>query len=226
MAAILGVGAFAVGGPAIAQDRPATAMVSTLLSGNFDDYLMVAANHTANVLSGYYNDGKCRFAFHGALTPVEQYQRRDFGESYEIESWDPRRPERTFVTIIYSRARGGYSTQLTLEPGQRDINRPQGCRWRITLDRMNWVSESFLEVRVVRESKASVFDIKRSGEPPTLPVPHRHLPPEGSGVWVAKTYSAAYTPKGFVYLNWYDPPGTPRGGYVRDHALYSRSRER
>jgi hypothetical protein len=39
-------------------------------------------------------------------------------------------------------------------------------------------------------------------------------------VWVARIYSAAYTRAGFVYVNWYDPPGTPQGGYVHERDLY------
>jgi hypothetical protein len=57
----------------------ASATASTLLSGDFDDYLMLAADPEAKALSGYYDDGKCRFAFRGSRTPIELYQRSDFG---------------------------------------------------------------------------------------------------------------------------------------------------
>jgi hypothetical protein len=198
-------------------DEPATA--STLLSGDFDDYLMIAADPEAKMLSGYYDDGKCRFAFRGARTPIELDQRSDFGEAYSVDSWEPSQPQRRFTTTVYSRAKGGYQTQLTLEPGQGDANRPPGCRSRISLDRADNVGD-YKAVRVIRSPHAPVFTITGNGKATKVVLSKKRPPKPGSGVWVARTYSAAYSPKGLVAIGWYSPPGTPHGGYVRERDLY------
>jgi len=207
-------------GAALAQDGKPREVVSTISSGYFDDYLMLAVDGKAKTLSGYYNDGKCRFVFRDALSPTALYQRSELGEAYVVDSWDPAHPDRHFTTTLYSKTPDGYRSQLTLEPGPRDENRPKACRDRISLDRSSWVSESFYDVAVVRKRGARVFTIARAGEKPT-PAPRKdRLPPPGTGVWIDRTYSAAFSPKGFVRLNWYDPPGTPHGGYVRQQDLY------
>ena len=212
-----------LGSTATAEDK--VPPKPTLFSGYFDDYLMVAANADARMLSGYYDDGKCRFAFRGPLVPTELYQRRDFGEAYMVDSWDPAFPARRFTTEIYSRAIGGYQTQITLEPGQRDPNRPRACRWRISLDRAGNVSNSFVAVRVVRTPQAKLVNITGVITTPRGKVPRivasRTRPPKvGTGVWVNQTYSRVYSPRGLVYLNWYDPSGTVHGGYIRERDLY------
>ena len=210
-----------LGGQALAQAEKSGEKAITISGGYFDDYLMLAVNKAGNTLSGYYNDGKCRFIFRDALSPTELYQRGDFGEAYVVDSWEPAHPDRHFTTQIYSRARDGYNSQLTLEPGDRDENRPKACRTRISLDRSSSISDSYYDVGVVRKRGAQVFTITRSGEKPT-PAPRKdRLPPPGTGVWINRTYSAAFSPKGFANLAWYDPPGTPRGGYVRQGDLYA-----
>jgi hypothetical protein len=208
-------------GEALAQEGKSREIVSTISGGYFDDYLMLAVDEKGKTLSGYYNDGKCRFIFRAALSPTQLDQRSELGEAYVVDSWDPAHPDRHFTTKIYSKTPNGYRNQLTLEPGSRDENRPKTCRDRISLDRSSWVSESFYDVGVVRKRGARVFTIARAGEKPT-PAPRKdRLPPPGTGVWIDRTYSPAFSPEGFVHLGWYDPPGTPHGGYVRQTDLYA-----
>jgi hypothetical protein len=124
--------ATAPAGAALAQDGKPHEVVSTISSGYFDDYLMLAVDGKAKTLSGYYNDGKCRFVFRDALSPTELYQRSELGEAYVVDSWDPAHPDRHFTTTLYSKTPDGYRSQLTLEPGPRDENRPKACRDRIS----------------------------------------------------------------------------------------------
>jgi hypothetical protein len=210
-----------LGGEALAQAGKPPEKAITISGGYFDDYLMLAVDEKGKTLSGYYNDGKCQFIFRDALSPTELYQRSELGEAYAVDSWDPAHPDRHFTTTLYSKVHDGYRSQLTLEPGSRDENRPKACRSRISLDRSSWVSESFYDVGVVRKRGARVFTIARAGEKPT-PAPRKdRLPPPGTGVWIDRTYSPAFSPEGFVHLGWYDPPGTPHGGYVRQKDLYA-----
>lgn len=210
-----------LGGQALALEEKSGEKAITISGGYFDDYLMLAVDEKGKTLSGYYNDGKCRFIFRDALSPTELYQRSDFGEAYVVESWEPAHPDRHFTTEIYSKARDGYSSQLTLEPGDRDENRPKACRTRISLDRSSSIGDSYYDVGVVRKRGARVFTIKRAGEKPT-PAPRKiRLPPPDTGVWINRTYSAAYSPKGFANLAWYDPTGASHGGYVRQGDLYA-----
>jgi hypothetical protein len=209
-----------VGSNVMANEAQPVKMVSTISSGNFDDYLMLAVDDEGKSISGYYNDGLCRIAFHGALTPITLYQRSDFGEAYEVDAWDPKRPDRRFTTVIYSRAIGSYRDQLTLEPSQDRESSAKECRHRITLDRSNSVSQSFIGVGVVRTPNAPLFQIMRSGDSPKRSRDKLRLPPPNTGVWISRTYLPAAATKGFVYLNWYSPPGTPHGGYVRQRDLY------
>ncbi len=218
IAIMLGVAFSATMG--LAAQKPDTPTKSTLYSGDFDDFLMIAANHETGLLSGYYDDGKCRFAFRDTLTPVELDQRRDFGEAYIVQSWEPAHPDRLFTTTLYSRSRDGYQGAITLEPGRNDATRPAACRWRITLDRAGNVSADYLGVRVVRKSRPKVFDYAAVRKSARM-VPKRQKPlRQATGVWAAPTYLPAAATRGFVYLNWYDPPGTPQGGYVRESDLY------
>jgi hypothetical protein len=209
-----------LGGEALAQAEKPGEKAITISGGYFDDYLMLAVNKDGKTLSGYYNDGKCRFIFRDALSPTELYQRSDLGEAYAVDSWDPAHPDRHFSTQIYSKARDGYSSQLTLEPGDRDENRPKACRTRISLDRSSSISDAYYDVGVVRKPGAQVFKITRAGRKPTPAPPKDRLPPPGTGVWINRTYSAAFSPKGFASVAWYDPTGTPLGGYVRQGDLY------
>lgn len=207
-------------GEALAQEGKPRKKAITISGGYFDDYLMLAVDEKGKTLSGYYNDGKCRFTFRDALSPTELDQRSELDEAYVVDSWDPTHPDRHFTTKIYSKTPDDYRSQLTLEPGFRDENRPKACRNRISLDRSSWVSASFYDVGVVRKRGARVFTIARAGEKPTPAPREDRLPPPGSGVWIDRTYSPAFSPEGFVLLGWYDPPGTPHGGYVRQKDLY------
>jgi hypothetical protein len=207
-------------GSGLAAQASEPKITPTLYSGYFDDFLMLAAHQETGMLSGYYDDGKCRFAFRGKLTPIELYQRSDFGEAYSVQSWEPAHPDRLFNTTLYSRSRDGYQGAITLEPGNNDAARPSACRWRITLDRASNVSNSFLGVRVVRKSRPTVFDIVPAGTSVKLVLKRQKPLRQGTGVWAVETYSPAYAPKGFVSINWYDPPGTPQGGYVKEDALH------
>jgi hypothetical protein len=93
---------------------------SSLLSGYFDDHLMIAADQESGTLSGYYNDGKCRLFFQGPLQVVELYQRKDFGEAY-TPSTTRVGGGKEFTTEIYSRARGGFQEQVE--------SAGEECRW-------------------------------------------------------------------------------------------------
>ncbi len=206
--------------PKLSAQAPEAPPKSTLYSGDFDDFLMIAANHETGVLSGYYNDGKCRFTFRDTLTPTVLYQRSDFGEAYVVQSWEPAHPERMFTTTLYSRSRDGYQGSITLEPGRNDAARPAACRWRITLDRAGNVSDNILGVRVVRKSFPVVYDRVAVGKAFRMVPNHQKPLRQGTGVWAAPTYLPAASTQGFVYLNWYDPPGTPQGGYIKEGGLY------
>ncbi len=193
---------------------------STLFSGEFDGALWVAADHEGRRLSGYYDNGKCRFAFGGALKPRILYMTPDYGEAYELEGWNPATPDRRFSVQIYSPARGGFQALISLRLGGGDTPTTSKCRWRIALDRANNVSNSFLAVRVVRVSRPRIYDILKAGDAPSLQPRGKSRPPKGGAVWATKTYSKDYSPQGFVSINWYPHDGPPRGGYIREHDLY------
>jgi hypothetical protein len=204
--------------PCAADDGPPRE--STVFSGEFDGVLRIAADHEGKRLSGYFDDGKCRFAFGGALTPVLLYSARDFGEAYEIEGWNPATPERRFPLQIHSPARGGYQALISLQLGGGDTPTTSKCRWRITLDRANNVSNSYVAVRVVRTSHPRIYDILKAGDPPSLQPGSKSRPARGSAVWAAKTFSNPFSPQGFVSISWYPDDGPPRGSYIREHDLY------
>ncbi|MGE3744300.1 MAG: WG repeat-containing protein [Sphingomonadaceae bacterium] len=196
----------------------------TVQSGVFgDERLILAADTDSATLSGYYREGHCRVFFQGALQPVTQYQRPDLGESYEIQSWDPRKPEAVFTTTLYSRARGGFNDQITLEPEPDDANRPSACPWRISLDRAGHVGNSLIGVGVVARSHPQLFELEAAGDTLRPVSAGRAKLERDSGVWVTKTYGMAGSPPGMIRITWYDPPGTPRGGYVRAGDLYPLS---
>lgn len=201
-------------------DAIANEPVPTLLSGEFEERLMIAGDPETGFLSGYYRDRSCRFFFRGPYKPVALAQRSDLGEAYEVPSWEPSHPDKTFATALYSRARNSYNDQITLEPGPDDANRPQACRWRITIDRAAYVSNAFIGVRVIASTHARIFDVIADTQQARI-MPQKNISlRRGTGVWVAKTYGAAWSPAGYVHINWYDPPGTPHGGYVRERDLY------
>lgn len=186
---------------------------STLYGGNFDERLMLAADHDAGMLSGYYRDGACRFVFRDALKPVMLYQRSDLGEAYQATAWEPGHPDQTFTVTLYSTARKGFSGQITIEPGEA-----RHCRWRISLDRGDWVSSAFVGVRVIARSHVRLFDMLADGPVARAVQTNRDkAPPRGSGAWVAKTYGPVAP--GYVYLNWYGTDGRPHAGYVRERDL-------
>lgn len=207
----------------ITANLPASAAPSeaTLLSGEFgDERLIVAADPETKTVSGYYRDGECRVFFHDSLTPTSLYQRDDLGEAYRVRSWDPEAPTKIFSSEIYSRARGGYNDQITLEPNSDDATGPGRCRWRVSLDRAAHVSNAFIGVRVIRNKSARLFDVIVEGDVRRI-IPQRTAPPlRGTGVWVTKTYGAAWSVKELVRISWYAPSGTPHGAYIRDEDLY------
>jgi hypothetical protein len=210
-----------LGGEVLAQEEKKGEIVRTLSGGTFDSYLMLAVDEKGKTLSGYYNDGKCRFIFRDALSPFVQYQRSELGETYVVASWDPAHPDRHFTTTIYSKARNGYRSQLTLEPGYRDENRPKACHDRISLDRAEWVPTNFLEVGVMRKRGARLVPITSPGRKPKPVSRKDRLPPPGVGVWIVRPESPDFCPTGFVYLYWYVPRGTPHDGCVRQKDLYA-----
>jgi len=215
-----------IGGASLLTTAPVNAAETqpTLLSGEFgDERLMIAADAESNSLSGYYRDGECRVFMKGKLQPVIQYQRADLGESYEVQSWDPRKPDTTFTTTLYSRARGGFNQQITLEPGPDDANRPVGCRWRVSLDRAAHVGNSLIGVAVIARPQPQLFELGESDKMLRLVPNGRAALPRDFGVWITKTYGAAWSPPGLVRITWYDPPGTPHGGYIRERDLYPAS---
>jgi hypothetical protein len=209
------------GREARAQEGAPRAIASTINSGDYDDYLMLAVDNQGKTLSGYYNDGKCRFMFRDALSPTELGQRRELGEAYIVDSWVPAHPDHYFTTVIYSQLPKGYRFQLTLEPGSNDGSRPKDCRSRITLDRSDQVGDSLNDIGVVRKRNAHVFTITRTGGKLIRASREERLPPPGTGVWITRTYPPDSSPKGFVYLNWYDPRGTSHHGYAREKDLYA-----
>ncbi len=190
----------------------------SISSGFFDDFLMLAVDDESKFLSGYYNDGKCRFYFKGSLTPVELYQRRDLGEAYTPKSIVIGKKSSSFTTEIYSRAKNGFYDQITIEPAIEDkrIN----CRTRISLDRSSSVGMSFIGVRVVDKNNPKLYQIKSNGADRKITRDRKTKSLERyQGVWVLNTYSPAYSPEGYQYIKWYDKDGTGFGAYIKDEDL-------
>lgn len=193
----------------------------TLQSGEFDGRLLIAADRESGMLSGYFNDGRCRFYFRDRLSVVPLYQRAELGEAYEALSWVPDRPDKRFSTEIYSRARGSFGEQITLEPGMDDdADRSTACRSRISLDRDAHVGIGYVGVRVIGKANARLFDVIVDGSSAQIRPRRDRAPQRDTGVWVEKTYGAAWAPAGYVRIAWYDPPGTPHGAYIRERDLY------
>ncbi len=207
-----------------AADVP-TPMESTLFSGEFDSVLKVAADHDGKRLSGYFDDGKCRFAFGGALKPHLLYMTPNYGEAYEIEGWNPSTPEKRFSIEVYSLARDGFQSLISMRFGGGDTPTTSKCSWRRTLDRANNMSNSFIAVRVIRTPHPQIYDLMKAGEPPRQQPRGSTRPAKGHGVWVSKTYGKDWSPEGFVMINWYPEDGPPRGGYIREKDLYALPRE-
>jgi hypothetical protein len=194
---------------------------STLFSGEFDGILRIAADHEGKRLSGYFDDGKCRFALGGALKPVLLYGRPDNGEAYEVEGWNPATPEKRFSIEVFSLARHGFQDLISMRFGGGDTSTTIKCSWRRTLDRANNMSSTFIAVRVIRKSHPHIYDLVKAGNPPLLKLNAKDWPAKGSAVWVTISYSEGYAPKGFVNINWYPAEGPPKGGYIREHDLYA-----
>lgn len=210
-----------VAGLAVCSVATAGVTDPTLQSGVFgDERLILAADAGSGMLSGYYHEGECRVFFRGGLQPVTQYQRSDLGESYEVPAWDPRKPAAVFTATLYSRARGGFGDQITLEPGPDDAGRPAACSWRISLDRAAHVSNDLIGAGVIARSRPQLFELEQVGETLRLVRRGRAKLERDSAVWITRTYGAAWSLPGMVRISWYDPPGTPRGGYVRVGDLY------
>jgi hypothetical protein len=206
--------------PLSAADVPAI-LESTLFSGEFDGVLRIAADHEGKRLSGYFNDGKCRFALGGALKPVLLYGRPDYGEAYEIEGWNPATPDKRFSIEMNSMARNGFQGLISLRFGGGDTPTTSKCSWRRTLDRANNMSSTYIAVRVVRKSRPRIYDLEKPGDPPQLKLQTKGWPAKGSAVWVTRSTTKEYSPKGFVYIGWYPAEGPPKGGYIRERDLYA-----
>jgi hypothetical protein len=191
----------------------------SISSGFFDNSLMLAVDYETQLLSGYYDDGKCRFYFKGQLIPVELYQRRDLGEAYTPESIMIGKRDSQFTTAIYSRAKNGFYDQVTIEFYVED--KRTKCRPRLSLDRSSSVSNSFIGVRVVGKNKPKLYQI-RSTDSDTQVVRDRKTksPKRYKGVWVTRTYSAAYSREGYQYINWYDRDGKGFAAYIKDEDLF------
>ncbi len=206
--------------PAWGTDEVKAPLNSTLFSGEFDTVLKVAADHDSKHLSGFLHDGRCRVAFGGALKPVLLYGRRDYGEAYEIEGWNPATPERRFSIEVYSLARDGFQSLISLRFGGGDTPTTSKCSWRRTLDRANNMSNTFIAVRVIRTPHPQIYDLMKAGEPLRKQPRGAPRPAKGHGVWVSKTYGKDWSPEGFLMINWYPGDGRPRGGYIRERDLY------
>lgn len=192
----------------------------TIHGGFYDDYLMISADPETKLLSGYYNDGRCRFYFRTALQPTLLFQRSDYGEAYIAEAWVPGKEKRKFSVEIYSIAKGGFNSQITLRPGEE---KPKACRDRISLDFAYDVGNWLIDIRVLRTKRPALYQIKKVGAQYKLVRDRRHFPVRpNSSVWVSKTYSENYSPKGYVLIGWH-ANGAIRMAYVREQSLYPRN---
>jgi hypothetical protein len=190
----------------------------TLHSGYFDDFLMIAADAESGQLSGYYNDGKCRLYFQGPLVPRESYQRKDLGETYMLDTIALNDSNRVFSIEMYSRAKGGFSDQVSIEPAGKG---PKECRYRISLDRASHVGNSFIAVRVISRRNARLYRLEKINDQLKVVRDRKTTPPKKlSGVWVSKPYSKAYSPAGYVEIQWYEPMGTGHSAYIREQDLF------
>ncbi len=204
---------------------------STLYSGDFEQ-LMLVADHDAKVISAYYHTWRggreCRLALHGPLKRADMGQRASVGEGYYVDAWDPMHPESPLGAELFSIARDGFSVQLILSMSSGG---PGGCRdaesfgngYGAALNKWNAVSNSFIGVRAVRVSRMRLYDLKKVRGVLRLVRDRRYQAPlRHTGIWVQKTYSPEYAPRGFVSIAWYDG-GAPRAAYVREGALYPAS---
>lgn len=200
---------------------PLSALCSeaTVAGGTFDRGLLLAVDRDAGTISGYLHDGTCRLAFSGRLSPVELYQRSDAGEAYAVDTWVPDQPARRFQTEVYSIAKGGFAQQITLEPSRDGV--PGACPDRMSLDRRDNVSSSYVGVRVLKQSRAPLYQVKQRSHGLEMVRDTSVRPPKADvGVWVNKSYRSAELTRGYVYIAWYEADGTPRAGYVREASLY------
>jgi hypothetical protein len=200
----------------------------TLFSGTFEQ-LMLVADADAKVLSGYYRSARggrhCRLYLRGPLVRASLGQRNDVGEAYSVEAWDPAHPGAPMTAEIFSIAREGFRQQLILSISSGLSN---ACRaaetfdrgYGASLNRYDWVSNSFVGVRVVRASRMRLYELeKRNGVLRRVRV-YIRAPRRYDGVWVDKTYSPEYSPRGMVRIAWYDG-GTPHGAYVHERDLFA-----
>ena len=192
---------------------------ATVAGGTFDRGLLLAVDTDAGTISGYLHDGACRLAFSGRLSPVELYQRSDVGEAYVVDTWVPGQPAGRFQSEMYSLAKGGFARQITLEPSHDGL--PGACPDRMSLDRRDNVSTSYVGVRVLKQSRAPLYQVKQTSRGLEMVRDTSVRPPKADmGVWVNKSYRPAELTRGYVYIAWYEADGTPRAGYVREASLY------
>ncbi|MBB4127543.1 hypothetical protein GGR77_002857 [Xanthomonas translucens] len=190
-----------------------------MAGGTFDGGLLLAVDIDAGTISGYLHDGACRLAFSGRLSPVELYQRSDVGEAYVVDTWVPGQPAGRFQSEVYSLAKGGFARQITLEPSRDGL--PGACPDRMSLDRRDNVSTSYVGIRVLKQSRAPLYQVKQTSRGLEMVQDTSVRPPKADmGVWVNKSYRPAELTRGYVHVAWYEADGTPRVGYVREASLY------
>jgi hypothetical protein len=206
----------AIAPPLCAQDT-----TITLTSGTFEQ-LMLVADQDSKTLSGYYRSsrsgGACRLFLRGPLV------RASLGQRSSVEAWDPAHPGAPRTAEIFSIAREGFTQQLILSISG---GLPRACRaadtfdqgWGASLNRYDWVSNSFVGVRVVRVSRMRLYELQKVGGVVRRMRVRVRPPRRDQGVWVEKTYSPEYSPRGMVRIAWYEG-GTPRAAYVHERALY------
>jgi hypothetical protein len=199
----------------------------TLSSGTFEK-LMLVADRDSQMLTGYYrssrNGGACRLFLRGPLVRASLGQRSSVGEGYSVEAWDPAHPGAPSTAEIFSIAREGFTQQLILSISS---GLSRACRaadtfdrgWGASLNRYDWVSNSFVGVRVVRVSRMRLYELQKVGGVVRRVRVYVRAPRRNQGVWVEKTYSPEYSPRGMVRIAWYEG-GTPRAAYVHERALY------
>ncbi len=200
---------------------PLSALCSkaTVSGGAFDRGLLIGVDADAGTISGYLHDGACRLAFSGKLTPVELDQRSDFGEAYVLDTWVPGQSAPRFQTEVYSIANGSFARQITLEPSRDAL--PGACPDRMSLDRRYDVGNSYVAVRVLKQSRAPLYQTKQTPQGLEMVRDTSVRPPKADvGVWVSKTYRPVDQTRGYVYIAWYEADGTSRAAYVREASLY------
>lgn len=209
-----------IGAATLAALLLASGSERSLYSGSYGEEghprLMIATDLQPDQpgFTGYYDDGRCRFAFRGEVSPVPVERLQTYPEGYEAEAWVPDHPERIFPILLYSQVRDGYRQQITVETGER----PAACPSRLSLDRFGAISDG-LAVRVVKPGPVRMYDVRTRGGRTILVRKHGRPPRPWAGVWVMRTYSSEYRPRGFLRVSWH-VSGWPRGAYLRTGALF------